>query len=81
MFVALLVVYNTLAVDGFFLTILCLKGSSLCPLGFPNTAKIYGPALNPNTKRKHQDDNKHENNESGKEDEYDDYMDGLIYED
>lgn len=81
MLVALLVAYNTLAVDGFFLTILCLKRSALCPLGFTNTPPVYGQVLISKSKRKDGEDNKHENNDSGKEDDYDDYMGGLIYED
>lgn len=73
-------VYNAPEVDGFFLTLLCLKRSSLCPLGFVNTGPLFGPVVGSN-QRKHKEENKHENNERGNEDDdYDDYPDNFLYD-
>lgn len=48
-------------------------------MGFTNSPPAYGQVLIPNNKWK-DDDKKHKNKDSGKEEEYDDYMGGLIYE-
>lgn len=73
-------VYNVSEVDGFFLNLLCLKRSPLCPLGFVNAGPLFGPVLD-SSQRKHKEENKQENNESGTEDDdYDDYTDDFLYD-